>query len=135
VLKSATAKIAIEPLFPPAGNEEIITAIAVVIAHRGAHGVGRTRSAGGGGEICERSIALVAIEATGWVGSITLGSDRTSIAKVDIEPTITVGIDQSHATPHDLRKVVSTARTGLKPKRNSRFTGDVPEPDGRFRRE
>jgi hypothetical protein len=129
VLELAASPVPIEPLVAPAGDEQVVSPVAVVIPHRRTHRVLRAGGVRPSGRIGERAVAVVAIIAAGRVFRAVVRIDRTAVAEEDVEPAVAVTVDQRDTAAHHLGKVVASPPTGVESERDAGVRRDLAKGD------
>src|SRR5215831_1620932 len=92
----------------PAGNEDVVEPVVVVIADGNPRGPDTTTQSGLRGDVAEGAVAIVAIQLDGrfrgrGAGAAAAGEHH------DVQPAVVVVIQESHAASHGFEDVVGLA--------------------------
>ena len=99
ILERPVPSVAVKGVRPPAGDEEVGTAVVVEVADGDPVAVASLHpgDAGPFGGVFERAIAAVAEQAVAGRRPAGIGGKRTPLDDVDVEPTVAVVVQQADA--------------------------------------
>ena len=108
VRERAVAVVVKQDVLAPAGDEEIVEAVVIVIADRDPGGPDAAAEARARGHVAERAVAIVAIQADRRVIRRSPNAPPAGESH-DIEPPVIVVVEKCHAASHRIENVVDVA--------------------------
>ncbi len=106
--EGAIAVVAIEAILAVVGEEEILEAVVVVVSDANALRPSDVDQAGLDGDVSERAVAVVLVEAVGGVGRSVLEAPATQ--DEDVHPSVVVVVEEGAAGRHGLDDVGEAVR-------------------------
>src|SRR5206468_12409292 len=128
VVEGSVAAIVVETILAEVADQEIVVAVAVVVADACALSPAARAEPGPGRHVLERSVAFVAIETIGWRLVRWKSFERRAVDEEQIEPSVVVVIDERDAGPRRLEQVLVSRRSAEHGDVvEAGFAGDVDE--------
>ena len=134
VLKGPVAPIAIQGIRPPSGDEEVGMPVVVKVPDGNPMAVTlrQLRDPRRGRDILECTVATIAEEPITTVGSWSgrIGRERSPLDHVDVQPAVTIVVEQSQATRIGFGKLAAVGSAVVVNEAKSRGLGVIDEVDG-----
>ncbi len=102
VLEGAVLTVPVEGIPAPAGHEEVRSAVVVEVAHGDTMPIAPCQGGDAGffRDVLEGAVAAVPEQAVAAFGGCLSGGERAALDGVDVEPAVTVVVDQADAAAH-----------------------------------